>query len=320
MPTLLQIAKLNLGDDAVGIIEEAAQVAPEITGVHPLTMQSLPGVGDARTVRGLNYSTTVRTGVPRGSSFRGANEGVANSKSDFENRLVETYTFDKRFECDRAVADRHEDGPAAYLAIEASGIMEGGMQDLSQAFYYGTDPTFGDAKAFPGLLQGYNTAAMEVDAGGTTDDVATSVWFVKWGPRDVRHVVGANGEFALSDVRVETITDANSKKYDGYVQTLLFYPGLQIASIFSVLRIKKITTDAGKGLTDDLLGKGLEKFRTERGMNPDVAFMTYRSLEQLRASRTATNATGAEAPTPSSFEGVPLVPTQGIVNTEKLAL
>lgn len=316
--TLLDIAKINLGDDEVGLIEEAVMLAPEYSGINPLTGRPIPGVGDSKTVKGLNYETLVRTSVPRGSSFRSANNGVDPVKSGYENRQVSTYIFDKRFEVDKAVADRCEDGAAAYLALEASGIMEGGMQDLAQQFYYGTDATNGDILGYPGLIQAVH-ADMVIDAGGTTANTGSSVWFVKFGPKDIRHVVGFDGNFALSEPRIETIIGANSKQLDGYVQTLLFYPGLQVGHRFSSLRIRDLTADSGKGLTDDLLGTGLTTFLQNRKMRPDAIFLTHRSLGQLRDSRTATNVTGAPAPLPSDYEGIPLVPTDGILNTEALS-
>lgn len=321
MPNLLQIAKINMGDKEVGIIEEAAEMNPEISGVDPYSGQTISGVADARTVKGITFTTLVRTSVPRGGSFRGVNQGVAAVASGFENRTYQTYTFDKRFEADKAAADRHEDGAAAYLAIEAGGIMEGGIQDLGQQFYYGTDPTFGDADGFPGLLQSLHDD-MVIDAGGTTDETCSSVYFVRWGVQDVRHVIGQDGNFDMSEVRVETLIDKEdpNKKFTGYVQNLLFYPGLQVAHAKSILRIKKLTEDAGKGLTDALLGKGLARYMENRKRRPSCIFLTSRSLEQLRQSRTATNATGAEAPTPTTYEGIPLVPTDGISNKETLTL
>jgi hypothetical protein len=48
--------------------------------------------------------------------------------------------------------------------------------------------------------------------------------------------------------------------------------------------------------------------------------MTKRSQEQLRASRTATNATGAPAPIPTDAFGIPIGVTDGILNTEALTL
>jgi len=39
-------------------------------------------------------------------------------------------------------------------------------------------------------------------------------------------------------------------------------------------------------------------------------------LKQLRDSRTATNVTGAPAPRPTEVEGIPIIVTDAIVNTE----
>jgi len=97
----------------------------------------------------------------------------------------------------------------------------------------------------------------------------------------------------------------------------LAYPGLQIGNKYAVGRIKKITTDSGKTLTDALIAQLLEKFPV--GFRPDYLFMNRRSLRQLQSSRTATNPTGAPAPFPSESFGIPIVVTDSIVSTETLA-
>jgi hypothetical protein len=317
MPTLLDIAIRNGSDAVVGLIDETTKAHPEISGMTAVPgtgMYQIPGVGASRTISGINYKTLIRTGI-MASPFRDANEGTAVVKSTWENRLVETFILNPQFEADKAVADRSEDGWEAYLADEAMGIMEAAMQALAKQFYYGR--VHANAKAFPGLLQMHDATNMVVDATGTTDDVATSVWAVKFGPRDVSWVYGNNGSLDMSDVTVERILDGSSNPYSAYRQELLAYPGLQVGSIRSVGRIKKLTTDANKGLTDDLIAQLLAKF--EVGLVPDVLFMNRRSLQQLRSARTATNVTGAPAPFPTEAFGVPIAVTDAIVSTEKLA-
>lgn len=305
-PTLLDIAKANGSDAVAGLIEEATKAHPELT------------LGEARTIRGLNYKTLVRTGNPS-VSFRNANEGVTATKGTYENRLVETYILNPRFEADKAVADKYEDGWQAYLSLEALGIMEAAMALLGKQFYYGANTTYGgDAKGFPGLIDAHDSTNMVVDAGGTTANTGTSVWAVKFGPKDVIWVYGNDGALELEDVRTETLYDSNSAPFTGYVQELLAYPGLQVGSLRSVGRIKKATEDAGKGVTDDLIAKLLEKF--EVGIVPDVLLMNRRSLRQLRASRTATNSTGAPAPFPTEAFGIPIALSDSIASTEALTL
>lgn len=313
MPTLLDVAALNGADPVVGLIDEASKGVPEVR------------LGAARTIRGLNYKTTVRTAATA-VGFRVANQGTAVVKGVYEQRLVECYLMNPQFEVDKAVADAYEDGPEAYLAIEALGVMEGAFQALGRAFFYGNHPVYGLPNAFPGLLQSYDDANFSVDAGGTTDNVATSVWLVRWGVQDVQWVLGQGGELRVTDPVEVRLVDGNNNPYTGYRQELYLRPGLQVGAIHSVCRIKKLTTDAGKGLTDALIYEALSRFPAGRG--PNAIYMNRRSITQLRASRTATNATGAPAPIPTDIEGavdggverIPIFVTDSIANNESLAL
>jgi len=302
MPTLLDIAKANGSDAVAGLIEEVLTYSPEVR------------MGAARTIRGINYKTLVRTSLP-GVSFRNANEGTAATKSNFENRLIECFTLNPRWECDKAVADRHEDGAQAFIALEASGMMQAAMNALGSQFYYGTGS---DAKGFPGLIAAHDSTNMVVDAGGTTASTGSSVWAVKWGAQDVQWVYGQGGSLAMSDLSEQRILDSSNNPYTAYCQELLAYPGLQVGSIYSVGRIKKLTADSGKGLTDSLIAQLLERFPV--GRMPDMLLMNRRSHRQLQSSRTATNPTGAPAPFPSESHGVPIVVTDSITSTESLSL
>ncbi len=299
MPTLLDIAKANGSDAVVGLIDEAAREHPELQGA-------------ARTISGLGYKTLVRTGVPTGSSFRNANEGVQPIQGTYVNRWFETAIFDARWEADKAVADKYEDGANAYIAMEASGVMEGKAQDLCTQFYYGTAS---QAKGFPGLVQVVDPT-MTISAGGV--NALSSAWFVHWGPRDVQWLWGANGSFELSEVRVETLLDGNTPagKYDGYVQTLLAYPGLQVASVYSVGRISNLSTDAGCGFTDDLVAQMMLTFQQVGKAVPTECYVHPRSIYQLQQSRTAVSPSGAPAPWPTESHGIRLVPTTAITVAE----
>lgn len=297
-PNLLDIAKINGSDGVVGLIDEASKPHPEIL--------LLP----TRPIKGLNFTTLVRTSVPTGNPFRDANDGIDAVKSTYENRLVGTFIANPRWECDKAVADAHEDGAEAYIALEASGIMEGTMQAFCTQIYYGSH-----AGGFPGWKDVVQ-AAMEVNAGGST--AKTSVWAVRFGFQHANLVVGNNGSFAMDDPRIETITGQNGKKLTGYVQEMLARLGSHVGSVYSLARIKNVGTDAGKGLTDDLLYELLATF--PEGTQPDAIFMNGRSREQLRKSRTAVNASGQPAPIPSSITGdggeIPIYPTSALTNAE----
>jgi hypothetical protein len=220
-------------------------------------------------------------------------------------------------EVDKAVAQSSEDGPEAYLADEGVGQVTAALMTFAKQFYYGAASGVGHAKGGPGLLDSVNSA-MVVDAGGTTASTGSSVWGVKYGPKNVQLVFGENGMMDLSDVREESIADADSNRFTAFVQELLAYPGVQVGSIYSVGRIKKLTADSGKTLNDAKMGSLLALFPV--GFEPDVFFMSRRSAEQLRSSRTATNASGSEAPTPTEYEGIPIAITDNILDTEALTL
>lgn len=316
--TLLDIAKANGSDAVVGLIDETTKFYPEI--------KLLP----ARTITGMNYKTLVRTTLPSGSTFRNANEGADVSKAEYDNRLVETYTFNPRWECDKAVADRYEDGPEAFVALEADAQMKYAWSDLARQFYYGN--TAGgfraNVKGFPGLINAVDKTTMELDAGGTTDSTASSVWGIKFGPQDVTWVYGKEGSLDLSDLRTETLRDVNNKPFTGLVQEILAYPGLQVGSIQSIGRIKKLTADANKGLTDAVIADFLALFPANE--TPDILLMSRRSRTQLQKSRAVTiftsgsdkskGSTESVSALPDSAFDIPIAITDAIANTEPLAL
>lgn len=307
LPTMLDIAKRNGSDLLVGLIDETTKLIPEVSGV---TMDGtrVPNMGAARTIKGQQYKTLVRTGLPS-AGFRDINEGVTASKSTTENRLVETFVLNPRWECDKAAADQSEDGPEAFIADEANAVMQAAMQALGIQFFYGR--TTGDAKGHPGLVDAVQSA-FTIDRAGT-GNACGSVYAVKFGPKDVTWVYGQNGQMDLPDVRIETLLDANGKKFTGYVQELLSYVGVQVASLFSVGRIKNIS--AAATLTDAHIYKLLAAMK----VRPDCLFMNKTLLEQLRSSRTATNATGAPAPRPTEVDGIPIAPTESLTMSEVAA-
>jgi hypothetical protein len=314
--TLLDIAKRNGSDMVTGLIEETSKAHPEITGKTHIAGKeiSIPNVGGGRTIKGTHYKTLVRTALPT-VGFRNANEGVTETKATYENRLVETFIMNPRWGADKAVADRSEDGAEAMIADDAEAHMLAAFITLGKQFYYGA-ASIGDAKGHPGLVDAYDSTNMEVDAGGTTANTGSSIWLVKFGPKNVQWVWGNDGQLQTSDVELRDKEDADGKKFTGYHQEMWAYPGLQVGSLTAICRIKKLTEDANKGLTDTLIASGLAKFPT--GVVPDVIFATRRSVKQLRASRTATNATGAPAPFPEESFGIPIAPTDSILDTEAL--
>lgn len=308
--TVLDIARMNASDGVVGLIEETIQASPEVMG------------GTARTIRGFGYDTLHRTNVPL-VGFRAVNGGTEKCKSDYELKRTETYIMDCASEIDVALAKRHEDGEAAAIALESEGILEGSFRSLSSQFYYGrgsnasSNSIAPDAGlGFPGLAEVVNSSLV-VDATGTTSGSATSAYAVKWGTKFVNWVIGDDGAFDTDDPRiVRVVTDAGppEKCADHWRTPLLFNIGLQLVNPNSIGVIKNLTTESGKGLTDDLIASLLALFPS--GMVPDAIYVTRRSKEQIRTSRTTFSPTGQPAPMIENSFGIPIIDSDGIVNTE----
>lgn len=308
---LLDIAKLSGNDMAVGLVEENIRFAPEVN-LFPV-----------RTVAGTSFKTLIRTGLPE-TDFIAASSGIAASKSTFENKVFETSVLGGRIEVWKTVLDAVENGsPEEIKATEASGVMQSAIRRIGSQVFYGRT-TLGRPLGFPGLVQ-FVDPSMILDATGSTPDTGSSVYFVKFGPQDVQMVMGRNAEIQLSEFRVESLTDANGAKGPGEVADLAAWIGLQAVSKHSIVRIKNLTAQTGKGLTDLLIAAALELFPS--GYTPDVILMSRRSRQQLRLSRTVTlQGSGTSrpnqptvAPTPTEYEGIPIVATDSIVNVEPVA-
>jgi hypothetical protein len=311
--TIVDLAVRTGNDALIGLVDEAAKACPEVSGLAPRgnEMVQVPGVGLSRTIQGRGYKTLVRTSVPK-VGFRGYNEGSPRSGGTYENRMVETFVMNPGWEADVALADSDENGPLYQLQLDASANLEGMMQNLGQQFYYGTA---NDAKGFPGIASALSNQ-LTVDATGTTASTGSSVWAVRFGAQDVQWVYGVNGQMKLSDVTTRPKV-RNNLEYTVYFQEMFAYPGVQVLRPQAVGRIKNLTEDNNKGLTKTLLRTLISRFPAYR--KPHAIFLTQRSLRQYAESLVAYNDQGTPAPTPYFFEGIPLIATESLTDTEAIA-
>ena len=316
MFTMLDVAKLNGNDAVVGLIEENLMSAPEAR-LFPM-----------RTIRGTTFKTVKRIALPT-TSFRAANGGFTESKSRFEEALVSTRIFGGLIKVDAAVADALEDGRAGMVAAESSGIMESALRELGSQIWYGTS---NDANGFGGLKDfttvgtstvGDVTYPFTLDATGAAATTASSVYLVKFGPQYCQ-MIGGNGDaFNLGEFKEQLMTAASGSGESIHLfAQLQGWLGLSIQSQHSVRRIYNLTAESGKTLTDALLYRAMDLFPV--GVRPDAIFMSRRSASQLQASRTVTLfGSGSNrpsqpvvAPRPIDFEGIPIVETDSILNTD----
>jgi hypothetical protein len=306
--TLLDLAKLNGSDKVVGLIEEVATVAPEVTIIP------------ARTIRGTSYDTVIRNSRPT-VAFRSANKGTDATKSNFTPRKVEAFILSSRVEVDKAVAKAYEDGPDALMAIEAAGVMAAALVTV------GSQTIYGDAATSQGFfgLQSLATAldAVITDAGGTTSGTGSSVYIISAGNQGVQYVYGTGTTFDLSPFREGDATDADGKRFAAYIADLTAWVGLQCVNKHAVARLKDFTEDSGKGVTDAKILDALR--RMPIGSRPTHILMSRRSAYQLAISRTITPNAKVEAATglvnglPTESNGLPIIVTDSITDTETLS-
>lgn len=320
MPTgLVNLVDLVKGQNSELLIEETVQQFPEISGKTLIAGREimLPNVGAARGIDGTTYPTLVTVEDPT-VAFVDVNQGAAYTKMRQEERQTNCFNLNPRWGIGLVAAKRQKDPVDVLMARQAAPHLRAAWARCAKCFYYGRHATYGDVKGFPGLIDGYDSTNRVVNAGGTTASTGSSVWLVKFGPEELQWVWGNNVQMELSEIELREALDGDSNPYTKYHQELVALPGLQFVSQHHAVRIKKLTADAGKGLTDDLIAEAISKFPAN--VFPDVAFMSRRSLFQLQASRLAFHQTGAPAPIPQESHGVPIAVTDALLDTESLTL
>ena len=303
--TMLDLAKINGSDAAVGLIEENLNLAPEIS-LFP-----------ARTIAGTSFKTLHRTALPA-TQFRAVNEGVNTTKSSYVNKLVECFYLDGKMEIDVAAAQADDQGEDHAKMIEADGHAQAAILKIGKQVWYGTG-TGGDAKGFPGAKDMVDSS-YTLDAAGTTATTGSSVYGVRVGDKQGSMIFGRNTVLNVGEWRVQRIT-RSSAELDAWVNSLQGWVGFQWVSKDSVCRLKNVTADSTKTCTDAKLAQLLSQLKWV----PDYWFMSRRSRYQLQVSRTATsNTTGTfgdrpVGPLPTESNGIPIVVTDSLLDTEVIA-
>ena len=245
------------------------------------------------------------TGAPV-VGFRSANDGREHDSAIRTAVTIDLKIFDCSFTVDSAIARSYKGGAEALLRMEAIESLRAGFFMLEKQILNGTE-----GAGFEGLAQTYNTAAECINATGTT--ALSSVYLLRSGINDVSIVAGNSGQLTIGESVLQRVPGATGH-FMAYVTEIMALYGLQIGSQDkSAMRICNLDATT-KGLTDALLYDAIAKF--EAGSPPTHIVMNRRSAQQLRKSRTATNATGAPAPIPTDLEGIPIIITDAIGNAE----
>jgi len=260
----------------------------------------------------------VRQLTAPGATFRKINTGVTNAAATFEDITNNLEYLDPSFTRDVALARGYRKGLSEYIKGETGKSIVQGLYGIEQAVF-----NFNIATQFVGLPYmveyadtDYASPSQIVDAGGSG---GKSVWLMRWGEDAVSLVAGNDGrvdmEWNDDNPTIVRVTDAGATNvYSAYLVTLGLWIGLQVGSIYDVVRIANLDATSDDLVDDDILSTALSKFPA--GHNPNMIVMNRTAHKELQQSRTATNPTGAPAPFPTEAFGVPIVVTDALSDSE----
>ena len=298
---LLQLADGNISDINVSELLEDAPLLARLAAINASNSTS--------------HEWLKKTAAPA-TGFRAINDGLENTKATYTKVTQALKLFDAGFDLDIGLLMA---GSGDALARrEAIDHLQAAFAEMEQQIIYGTGNL---AAGFAGFANEASTAAfddsMVINAGGTTANTGSSVWMLRTGEPAVSVVYGAGGRIEVGESYKALRDGSTTGQYDVQRTPIVFYGGVQVATSLDLARIINLTADSGKGLTDDRLSDALALFPA--GRQPNLIGMNRRSLTQLQQSRTATNATGAPAPRPTEYEGIPIVVTDQITSVEAIS-
>jgi hypothetical protein len=256
--------------------------------------------------------------VAAGAQFRGVNTGVLNTAPQ-EELVTDTCKFlDGHFHRDVAIASGYKGGAAEYMAKETVKELRALFASLEKQTFQSTG---NDASGFVGLpgfatLDTLDDSDHVIDAGGSG---GRSAYIIRTGDDDLAMVAGNDGnldfDYDPDQTPQKIVTNASTGAgYMAHVVNLAGYFCLQEGSIYSVVRIANLDSTTGHKMTDALLSQALSKYPSGRGATHIILDRVL--SQELQASRTATNPTGAPAPFPSEAFGVPIVNTDHLDTSE----
>ena len=278
-------------------------------------LQDAPFLAAVEASNGTVHKYLRKTAAP-GFGFRDVNSGILNAagEEDVVTRILKY--LDASLTRDIALARSHTKGPAAYMERELQASLQAAFFGAERQIINGTG---GIATGFEGLRDLFANLnnIMVVNAAGTSaGTVKTSVYLVRSAIDAVAVVAGNSGKIEIGEMNEVECRDSSDLPYTGLRIDVGGWLGFQAGNSYSAVRIANITNETGKGLTDALIAEAISRFPSGRG--PTHILCNRTTQMQLQKSRTATSPTGAPAPFPTEVQGVPLVVTDAIANTETL--
>jgi hypothetical protein len=288
------------------------------------------GFFDASLIKRNEFNTLVNVQDPR-VGFRRPGEFANHEAAVLKLRTCKCAYLDASWKIDKALAEQSDWGKGQVFAIETLTHLRSAFKELAQQIWYGAK---NNEDGFRGLYEligsttdDVSNADLHIDAakGASPGSGLSSVFAVSTGVDSIQLAWGSEGKLTEGDVKDIYVPNPaivggevkakNSGAYY-YGQELAGWCGLQVTSAHAFGRIRNLSNT--NKLTDDMLYELISRFPV--GREPKAFFMTRRSLEHLRQSRTAVNGIGAPAPTPTEVVGIPIIVTDAIANNEDVLL
>ena len=305
----LDVLKINNAEPLIGLIDDAIKHVPEL------------GFFNASPISRNKFNTLVVTQDPK-VGFRRPGEFADHEAAVLKLRTCECAFLDASWKIDTALAEMSDWGKDQVFAIETLTHLRAAFFMLAQQIWYGAK---NNEEGFRGLYEligsttdDVSNADLHMDAGGTEEGLS-SVFAVSTGLDSIQLAWGSEGKLTEGDVTKINVPNPAKPKNSGahyYSQELSGWCGLQVTSAHAFGRIANLS--ATHKLNDDMLYDLISRFPI--GREPQAFFMTRRSLNHLRESRTAVNPTGAPAPTPTEVCGIKIIVTDAISNNEETIL
>jgi hypothetical protein len=315
LTTLAELVRFNSLDVNPAEISDILNGAPVLAQLHAMMSSN-----------GTTHKYNVETTAPV-IGFRAMNAGADYTASGSTQVSVDLKYIDPTIREDIAQCQAYRYGSEAWLDRRTARQLRQALFTLEKQVFNGT--VGGDASGFLGLADDANynqlSDALVVDAGGTAAGTGSSVWFLRSTPDDASMaLVGAGDEslsldninFVIGETFKAQIAGSNGKLMTALCRDIGGHLGIQAGSKYAAARIANLTAESGKGLTDLLLSRCLELFPSSDP--PTHIVMNRRSGGQLQRSRTTYSPVGQPAPLVREYEGIPIIYTDAILNTEAL--
>ncbi|UDQ99291.1 hypothetical protein AAEX28_04205 [Lentisphaerota bacterium WC36G] len=306
-------------------IHEKVKNGPQIESIFGAATNAARelDVFGVQTITGNSLKRKIRTAGASPSNNRTLYNGVDASKGTYDYEVVSTGISSTAINIDKA--DLSSVGDATAQADYMASELEGGAIEwrlgLGHDVFYATLADDG----WDGLQAKVDADSLKKLASSASTDIHSSIYLVYTGKngtpayqKGARIIFGGGGEISNPEWDTDGFTDSEGRKVPGVSTLIEAYPCVSRGDKKAVLRYANIGTAAGKTATDEICAELIDLLPGE--IKADLAncyfMMSARSVSQIRASRQATNQTGAPAPYPTEAFNVKIIETSSISDTE----